>query len=154
MSPGIINESGGLQLKSLSGIDPDSIPAFKLLMNLPLRSALIILGLSAPFLQHDRQFEPGQFAVGVLGSLLLRGGNKACWPVPGPHGAVGLVDMLPAWPAGSHGLIVDILLPQVTDGIWLWRQSHTYEPVAPLVGGAERAVADPLVGADALGGEG
>jgi hypothetical protein len=136
MSPGIINESGGLQLKSLSGIDPDSIPAFKLLMNLPLRSARSSF-LSAPLLQHDRQFEPGQFAVGVLGSLFLRGGDKARWPVGGPHGAVGLVDMLPARPAGSHGLIVDILLPQVTDGFWLWRQSHTHEPVAPLVGGAK-----------------
>jgi hypothetical protein len=97
MSPGIINESGGLQLKSLSGIDPDSIPAFKLLMNLPLRSARIILGLSAPLLQHDRQFQPRQLAVGVLGSLFLRCGDKARWPVVA---RTALSVLLTCWPPG------------------------------------------------------
>jgi hypothetical protein len=37
-------------------------------MHLPLRSALIIVALPPPFLQHDRQLQPRQLAVGVLGS--------------------------------------------------------------------------------------
>lgn len=71
-----------------------------------------------------------------------------------PHRTIGLVDMLAARPTRAHRLIVDILLPEVADRFRLWRQSYTYEPVAPFVGWAKRTGADPLVGADARRGKG